>query len=97
MDQTTVIIAAAAGLSGSLVPLFVSLRKLAGTVKHSEAEQLWAASEAMRKELEQRNRYLRDRLDKCEASIDDLEKQVRALTDKNLILVEENYQLKRAV
>ena len=88
MDQTTIIVAAASGLGASLVPLFVSLRKLAGTVKHSEAEQLWAASETLRKELESRNRYLVERLEKCETKVDNLEEEVRDLT-------EENYRLKR--
>jgi chromosome segregation ATPase len=84
-----------AGLAGALGAYLAALRKLSGTVKHSEAEQIWTQTQALINDLQERNKFLRDRLDRCEARIDGLETRIDVLGEANATLREENMDLRR--
>lgn len=90
-----IIIGIVSGLSGAVGVYLISLRKLSGTVKHSEAEDLWVAMKTLTDDLTQRNKYLRDRLDRCEQRVADLEARIDVLGQSNLKLRNENLDLKR--
>lgn len=89
-----IIVGIVTGLGGSLFVYLVALRKLSGTVKHSEAEQLWAESKAIREDLQERNEFLTGRLDRCESRVATLEERIDFLADANATLREENFTLK---
>jgi molybdopterin converting factor small subunit len=92
-----IIVAIIAGLAGSLGAYLAALRKLSGTVKHSEAETLWTAMSALTDDLTERNKYLRERLDVCEKRVDALETRIDFLGEANGKLREENMELRRQV
>jgi predicted nuclease with TOPRIM domain len=92
-----IVLSVFAGLVGALGAYLATLRKLSGTVKHSEAEDLWTESRAIREDLTKRNDYLRQRLDRCEEKISSLERRIRDLEQENRELREENRQLKAAI
>jgi molybdopterin converting factor small subunit len=91
------IAAIVAGLAGALGAYLAALRKLSGTVKHSEAETLWTAMSALTDDLTERNKYLRERLDVCEKRVDALETRIDVLGEANTKLREENMELRRQV
>jgi predicted nuclease with TOPRIM domain len=89
-----IIVGLIAGIAGALGAYLAALRKLSGTVKHSEAEELWAESKAIREDLQERNEFLRARLDKCEERIEALATGLNFLTEANTKLRDENMALK---
>jgi len=90
-----VIVGVVAGLAGALGAYLAALRKLSGTVRHSEAETLWTAMSALTDDLTERNKYLRERLDRCEGRVEAMETRLDALGEANAKLREENMELKR--
>jgi Flp pilus assembly protein TadB len=68
---------------GALGAYLAAARRLSGRVRTSDAAELWKESSAIRRELEERNRYLSIRLDK--------------LSDELNVLRQENARLLRLV
>lgn len=93
---TWVVLLGGIGALVSAVLVFVvALRRTAGTVKHSEAEQLWTAMQKFTEELSARNEFLRKTLDECAEKIDNLEQRIDGLEEKNRKLYLENGTLRR--
>jgi regulator of replication initiation timing len=93
--NVTWIYGAITGLSAILGAYLVAWRKLSGTVKHSEAQQLWDAMKKFSDDLVARNNFLRDNLDKCESKINRLDERIDRLERRNQELDLENGHLKR--
>jgi malate synthase len=69
-------------LGGSFIAYLAVVRRLSGKIKTSDAAQLWEESRSIRQDLEKRNQYLRDQLDKCGQRIDKLEEIIEDLRER---------------
>lgn len=86
MDPLVLIAVVTAAL-GTPVTLLLGFRRLSGRITTSAAEELWEESRAIRAYLEERNRFLVERINQLQARVDSLETENRKLHEENGALV----------
>lgn len=78
---------------GGLATIVVTLIRMNGSVRHSSADALWSESKSIRKDLLDRNEYLRELVDRGDARISELENQIQHLLIEQARLLEEQSKL----
>lgn len=86
-----------AALVGALGTYLVAARRLSGKITTSAASELWEESRAIRQDLESRNRFLVESLDRCRGRLDELELRLDQQDQKNRDLRLENIELREKV
>ena len=78
-----VLAAIIAALVGALGTYLAVVRRLSGKITTSAAEELWNESRSIREDLQTRNQFLTEKIDRCEARIEKLEADNRKLYLEN--------------
>lgn len=77
-----IIVPLVAALIAAIGAYFAAVRKLSGTITTSTAEDLWAESRQMRRELTQRVAQLTNLVDTMQKRIDDLTQENESLREQ---------------
>jgi predicted nuclease with TOPRIM domain len=85
---TPALIGLAAAIGAALLTYLGVVRRTSGKIATTEASQLWAESAAIRESFREENEVLRQRIDRLEAMVDQLNGDNRALRQLNSQLAE---------
>lgn len=85
------------GVLASLGATYALLRRQSGSIKSSEATDIWAAMKQHTDDLTRRNEFLREGIDSCNAQIAKLNDRLDDMEKKNFALTLQNGDLQRLV